>query len=74
MLWQHDRKEMNELLERRLSPTLYADCKSQPDEPGIVDEVISLVQQWLEAQRRFTATPAQMSAATVGPTGTGNGP
>eukprot|EP00974_Lingulodinium_polyedra_P033075 3181576-Lingulodinium_polyedra.AAC.1 len=42
MLFQHDRKEMNELLERRLSPTFYAYCKSQPDEPENVDEVIML--------------------------------
>ena len=62
MMIQNDRRELNELLEHRLSPSVYAFIRGQPDEVDSVDAVIILVQRWLETQRRFNTTTAQISA------------
>ena len=62
MMIQNDRRELNELLEHRLAPSVYAFIRGQPDEIETVDQVITLVQRWLETQRRFSTTTAQISA------------
>ena len=66
MMIQNDRRELNELLEHRLSPSVYAFIRGQPDEVDSVDAVIILVQRWLETQRRFNTTTAQISALSTG--------
>ena len=61
-----DQKDLNDLLEGRLSASVYEYVKQQPVQPTTVEQVLQLVTRWIESQnKRPEPSPAINAMASI---------